>query len=168
MVGDRRWNDTSRQLDMAGRVLVLSGSATVGAQLCLPHPSLYGPRILTSQGSSVASDSDVQLSVANLVPGSSGYFLTSNGNGTLVQPGGSWGNLCIHDPAGMGRHFDSLTTSDAAGLLQFRVDLTAIPIPSGVTSVLPGDTRYWQLWFRDQSGFLTGSNFSSAVAITFQ
>lgn len=167
-IGDWRWDDIAQGRSDAGRVMVITGSDSIGTEICSQFPGTNNPRLLSARGSNAAADSNVQLSVNGLVPGTSGYFLTSNGNGVLVRPGGAFGDLCIHEPGGMGRHFNSLSASDAGGQLQFRVDLAAIPTPNGLTGVLAGETRYWQLWYREQLGSVAGSNFSTAIEVTFQ
>jgi hypothetical protein len=56
----------------------------------------------------------------------------------------------------------SVTTTDANGNVAFPVDW----IESPQNSLVPGDTRYWMLWFRDPQGGPAGYNGSSALAAT--
>jgi hypothetical protein len=56
----------------------------------------------------------------------------------------------------------SVTTTDASGNVAFPVDWTQAP----QNSLVPGDTRYWMLWFRDPAGGPAGYNGSSALAAT--
>ncbi|MEM1451186.1 MAG: integrin alpha [Planctomycetota bacterium] len=166
LYGDDRWDDRSSSpwQTEVGRVFVLSGSEVVGRRVCEDTAGVFGQRLLDAQGSARIADDDLTLTVANLPADTAGYFLTSNGTGVLSFPGASSGVLCIHDPGGMGRHYDSLQSTDVGGWFHFRVDLSRIPTPTGLTSVLPGETRYWQLWHR----LGASSRFSTAVAVTFQ
>ncbi|MDG1051510.1 MAG: hypothetical protein P8R46_14975, partial [Planctomycetota bacterium] len=64
------------------------------------------------------------------------------------------------------------------GFFEIPVDLTAVPSPrDGVsfpnpghysTTVLAGETWYWQCWFRDAQEGAGHSNFSNAISVTFQ
>ena len=52
------------------------------------------------------------------------------------------------------------------------MDLTDIPHPDGLggygVAAITGETWYWQCWYRDQSAGVGASNFTEAIAITFQ
>jgi hypothetical protein len=55
-----------------------------------------------------------------------------------------------------------VTSTDASGNVASPADFTASPL----NSLVPGDTRYWMLWFRDAQGGPAGYNGSSALAAT--
>jgi hypothetical protein len=55
-----------------------------------------------------------------------------------------------------------VTTTDASGNLSYPADFTTAPL----NGLVPGDTRYWMLWFRDPQGGPNGYNGSSALAAT--
>ena len=85
----------------------------------------------------------------------------------VPNPGGSQGDLCIGS-TDLGRHMNDILSSGATGTASLVLDLTSIPTANGLTSVIAGETRYWQAWYRDVDG--TGaptSNFSSAIGVTF-
>ncbi len=67
----------------------------------------------------------------------SGYFLASQTQGFVMQPGGSVGNLCLGGT--IGRFVQQVQNSGPMGAIGIQVDLTAIPhVP--LTAVQPGDT----------------------------
>jgi hypothetical protein len=56
----------------------------------------------------------------------------------------------------------SVTTTDSTGHVSFPADFTSAPL----NALMPGDTRYFMLWFRDPAGGPHGYNGSSALAAT--
>jgi hypothetical protein len=61
-----------------------------------------------------------------------------------------------------------IQNSGTAGEFSLALDLNAVPSPTGFLSVAPGDTWHFQAWHRDATGGQTTSNFTDAVAVTFQ
>ena len=57
-------------------------------------------------------------------------------------------------------------TSGATGSFQIPLDLTMTPTSVGMASVAAGETRYWQIWYRDANPTAT-SNFTDGVRVTF-
>ena len=68
------------------------------------------------------------------------------------------GTVCVGSPA----RFNPPLNSGATGLFDRPVDFTAPPSPS--YQVLPGQTWYFQIWFRDGSN----SDLSDGLRVTFQ
>ena len=107
---------------------------------------------------------------AFLAPGQS---LTTAFNPT---PGGgpaSAGDVCIAGGT-FGRHvFGSDIYIGTGGTFSISVDLTDVPSPRDgnpwpnaySTSVLAGETWYWQAWYRSGPGT---SEFSDAIGVTFR
>ncbi|QDV08520.1 FG-GAP repeat protein [Planctomycetes bacterium Poly30] len=147
-----------------GRVLAYSGFDTLGETICGPAVlnSTGAPARILATGSLVAFDNDVTLSVVNLPLNSNGFFITSLDEFTVVGPGGSVGNICIASTV-IGRYAGNILNSGTSGAVSLGLDLTSVPQPASITTVVAGDTRYWQYWFRD----IPTSNFSDAVKITF-
>ncbi|MEO0661448.1 MAG: hypothetical protein AAFZ87_07925, partial [Planctomycetota bacterium] len=83
--------------------------------------------------------------------------------GFVPFAGGSDGNLCL---GGMlGRSVGAFTqAADATGTFTVTADLTALPQPSSLVAVQPGDTWHFQAWHRDGP---MGSNFTEAVSVVF-
>ena len=135
----------------------------LGTPICSPGvPNSTGlPARISAIGSDIALDNDVTFLATDLPPSVFALLATSPSLGTVIGAGGGAGTLCIASPF-IGRH--GVSQSNASGEVVFAIDLTAIPLPNSTTAVMAGDTRYWQLWYRDNGT----SNFSDAVQIDFQ
>lgn len=99
------------------------------------------------------------------LPDSFTVLLTGRTPGLVPGAGGSFGTLCLG--GAIGRFGGMGLRTGRSGELSQSLDLSALATPNGVISVQPGDTWYFQAWFRDMQGGV-GSNFSSAIAVTFQ
>ena len=93
-----------------------------------------------------------------------GYFLTSQSTAFVPNFGGSDGNLCIgppqyrfNDPATGGQVLNSGGTGTMSLTLDFNL------LPNGVT-LAPGETWYFQLWFRD----VFTSNTTDGIEVMFR
>ena len=93
-----------------------------------------------------------------------GYFLASQTQGFVANPGGSQGNLCLG--GGIARYSKQVQSTGASGEFSMVVDLTDIPSPYN-GPVLPGETWNFQAWFRDVNP-MTTSNFTQGYSILFQ
>ncbi len=141
----------------------------LGEIFCRGNPNSTGTgSSLCALGSDLVADNNVLLTATSLPQDSLGYFIVSREpNVTLVSPLGSSGQLCVASPS-IGRQAPVLG-SGAAGTVQFQLDLTLTPQPSGPVAIAPGETWCWQLWHRDVGpGGTTTSNFSSARSIQFR
>ncbi|MFT5197821.1 MAG: hypothetical protein ACI87O_000463 [Planctomycetota bacterium] len=156
-------------LVIAGAGANCSGSGAIGSLYCSPANinSIFMPALIAATGSSVASDNDVSLTVTQLPPNQFGYFLNSQDQAFIANPGGSMGNLCVGGPSGLGRHLSTLQSSGGSGVMSTVLDLTQIPTQSGInTSVVAGQTYNFQCWYRDFFVAST-SNFSDGISILF-
>ncbi len=115
-------------------------------------------------GSLAASSEAVELWAGDLPAGQVGLFMIGSAPGFVANPGGSQGNLCLGGL--VGRFRGSLTGTGSAGEMHYVVDTTSLPLPPPAT-IQPGQTWYFQGWYRDQNPTPT-SNFTSAVAVTFR
>ena len=124
-------------------------------------------RILAS-GSAVASNNDVTLEAIDLPAMSFGFFLTSQTQNFVANPGGSQGNLCLG--GGIGRYVGpgQILNSGATGTIALALDLTQTPTPTGLVTVQAGETWNFQAWHRDSVGGSATSNFTNAVSVVFQ
>ncbi|MEO1697137.1 MAG: hypothetical protein AAFU73_07575 [Planctomycetota bacterium] len=157
--------DNSSTFAGAAYVFDLGPSDAVSEEICAAQPNSTGsPATLTASGSTDPLANDLVLSVRRLPPAQNGIFATSLGVFTF-RPPGSAGDLCIADFATLGRYSFDVLNSGPAGVVIFEPDLANTPQSSviGGVSVLAGETRYWQFWFRDGAS----SNFSTAVRVAF-
>lgn len=160
-VANRDSNDVTVYLNDA------AGGGSIGTNYCGPaNPNSSGmPAVIGATGSLVVADNDVTLTASQLPANQFGYFLTSLDAGFVANPGGSQGNLCLSGD--IGRYVAQVANSGAGGEIVLTLDLTQVPTPTGTTSVLAGETRRWQCWFRDDNPGST-SNFTDGIALTFQ
>jgi hypothetical protein len=103
-------------------------------------------------GDDRAAANDLLLVGEKLPPGEIGMPLVSSTPNTVD------GGLCLG--GAVGRCVDQLRTVEPGGRLITRVDLTALPIGS----VQPGETLYFQQWYRDGAG----SGHTTALGLTFR
>ena len=111
-------------------------------------------------------DNDLTLTADGLALNAFSFFIVSRTQGFVANPGGSAGNLCLAGAIGRavgGQIINSGTTGTVAVL----ANLTAMPQPTGAVVVVAGETWNFQCWFRDAIGGVATSNFSDAVAVTF-
>jgi len=109
---------------------------------------------------------DVELAAADLPPQSFGYFITSRTPGFTPIVANSQGALCVQGSVGRFVGPGQIQSSGAAGVLHLRVQVAALPTPTGPVAAQPGETWHFQLWHRDANPMVT-SNFTDAVAVTF-
>ena len=136
----------------------------VGQSYCGPanlNSSGMSARLLAS-GSTVAGD-PLHLIADQLPLQQFGYFLASQTQGFVPNPGGSQGNLCLGGT--IARFVSQIGNSGPQGQITVEVDTSAIPLSPPI-GVQPGETWNFQLWFRDKNPGPT-SNFTDAVAVTF-
>lgn len=89
-----------------------------------------------------------------------GYFLAAREPGSVPYPGSSGGVVCLSGP--ILRFRSQFTYSSHTGFFAHALNLASLPtIPP--SAVLPGETWYFQGWFRDGAS----SNFTDGVAVTF-
>lgn len=140
--------------------------STVGTSYCTPTPNSRGlTGMQTVLGSNVVAQNELTVVASRLPLHAFGYLLASRTQGFVANAGGSQGNLCLGGAVGRfnGNIFDTGITG-AGSLL---IDLQRIPSPSGLTSVLPGETWNFQTWHRDTLAGSATSNFTDAVSVTF-
>ena len=118
------------------------------------------------------ADGSINISMSSGPPGNAGYLLVGESNGSVTDPPGAQGDLCLIGGP-IGRYVKDVGVIDAGGNLSTDV-LNAITgggggnIPSppgGNLCVPPGQTWNFQYWHRDG---LNPSRFSKAIAVTFQ
>jgi hypothetical protein len=137
----------------------------LGAPYCspaVPNSTGLGARIAAT-GSATVAHQDLHLTAYQLPPKQFGYFLASETQGFVANPGGSQGNLCLGGT--IGRFRQQVQQSGPGGVIAIPVDMTALPPP--LTAVQSGETWNFQAWFRDVNPTPT-SNFTEAASVAFQ
>ena len=145
-------------------------AGNIGEVYCAPAVtnSTGASAQLTALGSTSVVEDDVILVARDLPPGSFGLFLTSTTRGLVPGVGGTQGTLCLG--GGIGRYVGpgQVQSADPGGTLELPLDLMAHPTPAGLISVLPGDTRHFQTWYRDTSPMGSTANLTSGLTIQFE
>ncbi|MEZ6015053.1 MAG: hypothetical protein R3F49_08070 [Planctomycetota bacterium] len=143
---------------------------TLGSSYCGPAvPNSTGSAgVIEATGSETAADNDVTLTALDLPNQAFGFFLTSMTQGSVAQPGGSQGVLCLGGAIGRYVGAGQIQNTGATGSFSLALDLTQTPQPNGFVSITAGGTWNFQAWHRDTSGGNATSNFTDAVQIQFQ
>lgn len=126
-----------------------------------------GPALTFASGSSFATANQLRLRTQGLPTSTFGYYLTSRVVGGPIMPPNSDGFLCLGGSIGRFNAPTQIQSSGSCGLFFLDVDLSSVPTPTGLVSVLAGETWVYQAWYRDANP-ITTSNFSSSVEIAFQ
>jgi hypothetical protein len=145
------------------------GGQGIGTPYCNANPnSAGGTGTCRAVGSTAVVDNDVTLEASQLPPGVFGFFLTSQTQGFVANPGGSQGNLCLGGAIGRFVGPGEIRNSGPAGEFSLQIDLTALP--QGISSVAAqaGQTWNFAAWYRDALGGAPTSNFTDGVAVAFQ
>ncbi|MEM6673895.1 MAG: VCBS repeat-containing protein [Planctomycetota bacterium] len=155
-------DDSVRLLDNLTR-------APLGVNYCGPSfPNASGKAAsMRAIGSGARLENDVQLQALDLPPGAAGLFLASLTQGLVANPGGSAGTLCLGGAIGRFAGPGQVGAASQDGVLTLRIDLTAIPQPTGSTTVMSSDLWRFQAWYRDVQGGAATSNFTDALAVVF-
>lgn len=149
-----------------GLEVVFSDAASVGTPYCYTQPnSTLAEATLRGTGSAVAAANNVTLIAEGLPPNQFGIFLTSPTKGFVQTPANNQGNLCLGGQ--IGRYNQDLLFTGPMGSFFLTLDLDRVPSPSGLTSVMAGEERNFQAWFRDVNPTPT-SNLTRGLTILFE
>ena len=135
---------------------------------CSTNPNSSGVvAVIGASGSPVVAESTFTLEAWDLPLNEFGYFLASESPAFVPNFGGSDGNLCIGAPQyRFNNPIDGgqVLNSGSTGTMSFTLDLDLLP--QGI-KFDPGETWYFQLWFRD---FTTGptSNTTDGSEVLFR
>jgi hypothetical protein len=149
---------------------VLGSGGGVGTNYCSPGVanSTGNPGEISGAGSLVVANNNLTLQASSLPNNAFGYFLTSQTQGLVPQPGGSLGVLCLGGNIGRYTGPGQIQNSGATGSFDLLLDLTQTPTPTGFVSVAAGETWNYQAWHRDSVGGSAVSNFTDGLSATFQ
>jgi len=150
-------------------ILLVGGitAGPIGSNYCMTNPNTTGnPSAISAIGSTAVLDNDVTLTVSDATPNAFAFFINSQTQGFVANPGGSAGNLCLG--GSIGRHQQAIFNTGAGGTGSLVLDLTTIPQPNGNVAIMAGETWNWQCWHRDTAaGGAATSNFSDGISIIF-
>ena len=148
---------------------LFAGLCEPGFPYCSPAASnsTGQPAIIEGRGSVVIADDDFRLLANQLPTQSAGFFLCSQTQGFIPNPGGSAGNICLG--GNIGRVVGGqILNSSFFGSFAVAVDFTALPQPSGPVNAMIGETWNFQAWYRDAVAGQVTSNFTDAWSVTWQ
>ena len=123
------------------------------------------PASVRATGSPALALNDLTVTAFDLPPASFGFFIGSNTQSFVVNPGGSQGNLCLG--GSIGRFIGQIQNSGPMGTISVVVDLGQIPQPTGPVMGAVGDAWNFQCWFRDANPGVT-SNFTDAIEVVLE
>jgi len=148
-----------------------TGPATIGTTYCNPAVSNTSgmPAAITAAGSAVAASNNLTLTAAMMPANQFGFFLTSQTQGLVMNPGGSDGNLCLGGVIGRYVGAGLIMNSGAGGTFSLPLNLAQTPAGPVFVSIVAGQTWNFQAWFRDLApGGGPQSNFTNGLSVTFQ
>ncbi|MGB0332482.1 MAG: FG-GAP repeat domain-containing protein, partial [Planctomycetota bacterium] len=159
-------SDSTLDLNANG---TLDACEAIGTTYCAPAVanSTGLPGVVTILGNETVLLNDLKVSARQLPASAFGYFIASTTPGSVFPVSNSVGTLCVIGSIGPGVGGGTVN-SGPDGFFYGSVDLNAMPQPVGTVMVQPGDTWHFQAWHRDAIGGQTTSNFTDAVAVTFQ
>lgn len=145
-------------------------AGSLGTRYCDPGAvnSAGTSGAMLASGSLTASTNALTIAASDLPVNSFAFFLTSQTQGNVANPGGSQGNLCLGGAIGRYVGPGQIVNSGAAGEVSLALDLTQVPQPTGFASAQPGETWNFQAWYRDAVGGTATSNFTDGISLTFQ
>jgi hypothetical protein len=127
------------------------------------NPNSTGRRgELRERGCATLAENTLVLEASQLPPLRLTLFLLSRTADFLPFAGGSQGNLCLGGP--LGQYSSQIRDSGPSGTVELAIDLGALPIPGGQWAASPGETWFFQCWYRDADPLPT-SNATDAVAV---
>ncbi|MBL6755362.1 MAG: hypothetical protein ISQ11_03045 [Planctomycetes bacterium] len=151
-------------------IVVAKGVPTggLGVNYCTANVNSTGATgSISATGSDQVANNNLTLTAGDLPPNSFGFFLTSQTQAQVANPGGSAGNLCLGGAIGRYVGPGQVLNSGSAGAFSLALDLTNTPQPTGGVSVQAGETWSFTTWHRDAVGGTTTSNFTDGLEITF-
>ena len=94
---------------------------------------------MSASGSATASDNDLTIEAQSLPQGSAAFFLTSQTQSFIPNPGGSEGNLLLFGNIGRYVGPGQIQNSGSNGIISLALDLTQIPQPTGFVTAMAGE-----------------------------
>ena len=166
ILGGSRWSPVSfsENRGWIGRIVIHE----LSTPRCPGTPNSTGsPAIPAAHGSPMLGDNRVTLFATGLPAQAPAIFVTSRTVGSVPNPGGADGVLCLGGPIGRYARPGEVLQADGFGRIHLGIDMTDLPIRNGGVSAMAGEEWHYQAWYRDVATF-AGSNFSSSASIVLQ
>ena len=139
-----------------------------GTNYCMANVNSSGGfASMSAMTSASVSANDTTLMASGMPDLVFGFFISSQTQGFVMNPGGSEGNLCLGGAIGRYVGPGQIQQSDLTGSISLAIDLSMQPTPLGFVQVAAGETWNYQAWFRDSLMGQTTSNFTDGLALTF-
>lgn len=125
---------------------------------------------LRAQGTASVAANDVTLTVTNLPAGAPCLFINSASFAAvpIQNLGGGQGTLLLGGHIGRFVAPGQAMAASPFGAAWIPIDVGRLPASSGWLALQPGDSRAFQVWYRDTDGGNPTSNLSDAIELTFQ
>ena len=149
-----------------GRFIPVAGAIGVQTTLCSAESNASSNSSWMYALGSNQAGGDATLFAFDMPPSVFGFFIVSSQTSNVLNPGGSAGRLCLG--GSIGRYTNSIFTSNPDGEAQVGFNFTSVPQPQGFVSVTSGQQWFFQAWHRDSAGGQATSNFTNALAISFE
>ena len=157
-------NGNGARLGQAFLSMDLSNGA-LGSSICIASPNSTGsPAFMQITGSRSVAWNDFRLRGHNLPPGQFGFFFVGDTIVNVPGAGNSNGVLCVGGTVSRLLLGGGIVFIGASGVAAYNLDLPSVPLP--LPAIAPGQTRYFQCWYRDNDPGPT-SNFTDGYSVTF-
>ncbi len=145
------------------------GPGSPGTNYCSPAVanSTGASGAISATGSATVATNNLSLQASSLPLNAFGFFLTSRTQGSVNQPGGSQGVLCLGGQIGRYVGPGQIKNSGATGSFSLALNLPTTPTPTGPVAVVAGETWNFQCWYRDAVGGSATSNFTNGLSVVF-
>lgn len=155
-----------------GFVALTRGTSVLGGEIGLPTCTAaanstghYGT--IRAFGEANISSTEFRLEATQIPSGVFGIFVA--GASILPDDITPHPGLCLTGDIGRLNAPSQIVLSDSAGLASLNVSVSAIPLSNSVTSVMAGETWFFQLWHRESPGASNSSfGLTRALSIRFQ
>ncbi|MEM8713015.1 MAG: hypothetical protein AAGG01_18845, partial [Planctomycetota bacterium] len=162
------WDTTTDGDILMANALRFVTDGSISTSYCAANANSTGfAATIAGFGSPNVATNDLTLRAASLPAFSFAFFITSQTQGFVANPGGSSGNLCLTGSVGRFVGPGQIQQAGTGGTIELMVDLTQIPQPNGLVSALAGETWNFQAWYRDAVGGTPTSNFTDGISIDF-
>lgn len=151
---------------MGTAVMLRLGPQSLGREYCSPAApnSTLAYADMRAEGSDLVDDNSVSLVVSELPANVPVMFMTDRLQGFGSNPLGGQGSLCLATTHGRFLGPGELQVADSDGTAALAIDLQRLPQGAGRVAALPGETWFFQAWYRDTNPTRT-SNFSDALSL---